>query len=86
MDNLVTIEKRLLKYIPKKAQKYLTWLDGYKDRYVSNYQVAFDLSEFDPDAGEDWQAYCDSVEELRWAASQFYQTYIKGKKNVAHHN
>ena len=71
MMALVTIDKNLLKYIPKKAQKYLTWLD--KD--CGNYLVAFDVTEFEPDATEDYQCYCDTVAELKWCASQFVKTY-----------
>lgn len=66
------IEKRLLKYIPKRAQPYLTWLD----RECGNYLLAFDLTPFAPDAKEDWQEYCDTVDELRWYARQFAKTYI----------
>lgn len=72
---MYTIQKNLLKYIPKKAQKYLTWLD--KD--CGNYLVAFDVSEFEPEATEDYQSYCDTVSELRFFASQFVKGYLNRK-------
>lgn len=68
---LVAIDKNLLKYIPKKAQKYLTWLD----KADGNYCVAFDVTEFEPDAKEDYQCYCDTVSELRFSASWFVKYY-----------
>ena len=68
---MATIQTNLLKYIPKKAQKYLTWLD----KWGGNYQVAFDVTEFEPDATEDYQVYCDTVAELKWTASQFVKMY-----------
>lgn len=67
----MTIQKNLLKYIPKKAQKYLTWLD----RDFGNYLVAFDVTEFEPDATEDYQSYCDTVAELKFFALQFVKNY-----------
>lgn len=70
---MTTIQKNLLKYIPKKAQKYLTWLD----RDCGNYLVAFDVSEFESDATEDYQRYCDTVSELKFVASQFVKEYLK---------
>ena len=77
---MATIQKNLLKYIPKKAQKYLTWLD----KWDGNYLVAFDISAFEPESKEDYQEYCDTVSELRDVASWFVKQYINcNQKNPA---
>lgn len=59
-----TIEKRLLKYIPKKLQQYVVWLDYEKSSHV--YFLTFEKDGIEYSAEPS-----DSVDELRYNARQF---------------
>lgn len=57
------IEKRLLKYIPKKMQQYVSWLDFEDSSHV------YFLS-FEKDGKEVHAEPSDTVDELTWNARQ----------------
>jgi hypothetical protein len=57
------IEKRLLKYIPKKMQPYVVWLDFEKSSHVY-------FLTFEKDGVEVSAEPADTVSELTWNAKQ----------------
>lgn len=62
---MTAIDKNLLKYIPKKAQPLVTWLERRKSGEYSRYVYSI-IMEID---GEEISAAVDSASELRWAAN-----------------
>ena len=59
-----TIEKRLLKYIPKKMQPYVIWLDYEKSSHV--YFLTFEKDEIEYNVEP-----ADTVAELTYNARQY---------------
>lgn len=57
------IEQRLMKYIPKKMQKYVVWLDFEKSSHV--YFLTFEKDGVEINAEPS-----DTVSELTWNANQ----------------
>lgn len=57
------IEQRLMKYIPKKMQKYVVWLDFEKSSHV--YFLTFEKDGIEINAESS-----DTVSELTWNANQ----------------
>ena len=57
------IEQRLMKYIPKKMQKYVVWLDFEKSSHV--YFLTFEKDGVEVNAEPS-----DTVAELNWNAKQ----------------
>ena len=57
------IETRLMKYIPKRLQKYVVWLDYEKSSHV--YFLTFEKNGIEVNAEPS-----DSVSELNWNARQ----------------
>ena len=57
------IEQRLMKYIPKKMQKYVVWLDFEKSSHV--YFLTFEKDGVEVNAEPS-----DTVDELNWNAKQ----------------
>lgn len=74
---IVSVEKRLLKYIPKEAVPYVSWLDhesyGRTNSYFLTYQ--------DEDGREFSAETADSVSELRWNAKQAWQAFKEGHRD-----
>ena len=71
------IEKRLLKYIPKDAVPYVTWLDhesyGRENTYF--------LTLADEDGRELSAEPADSVSELRFNAKQIWKLFQEGVRD-----
>lgn len=63
---MVTVEKRLMKYIPKKMQPYVVWLDFEKSSHV--YFLTFEKDGIEVSAEQS-----DTVSELNWNARQCRQ-------------
>ena len=57
------IEQRLMKYIPKKMQNYVVWLDFEKSSHV--YFLTFEKDGIEINA-----EHSDTVSELTWNANQ----------------
>ena len=67
------IEKRLLKYIPKKLQPYVVWLDYEPSSHVYFLTFEKDGVEYSPDPADD-------VSELAWNARQYTDILLGRKK------
>ena len=72
-----TIEKRLLKYIPKEAVPYVSWLDhesyGRTNAYFLTYR--------DEEGREFSAETADSVSELRWNAKWTWKAFKEGYRD-----
>lgn len=65
MKGTTYIDERLLKYIPKKMQKYLVWLE----KSCGVYFVTFEIN------GVEDSETCDTVDEIRWNCQQVKKIY-----------
>lgn len=67
------IEKRLMKYIPKRLQPYVVWLDYEPSSHVYFLTFEKDGVEYSPDPADD-------VSELTWNARQYADVLLGRKK------
>jgi hypothetical protein len=75
--NITTIEKRLLKYIPKAAVQYVSWLDHESYGRTNSYFLTYE----DEDGREFSAETSDSVSELRWNAKQAWKAFQEGYRD-----
>lgn len=74
---IVTIEKRLLKYLPKESIPYVSWLDHESYGRTNAYFLTFR----DEDGREFSAETADSVSELRWNAKQAWKAFQEGYRD-----
>lgn len=61
------IEKRLMKYIPKKIQPFITLLyEHYTNGNEHSYSIHMKID------GETYFGLADSISELKWAAKEMF--------------
>lgn len=74
---LVSVEKRLLKYIPKEAVPYVSWLDHESYGRQNSYFLTYE----DEDGREFSAETADSVSELRWNAKSAWKAFKEGYRD-----
>ena len=74
---ITTVEKRLLRYIPKDAVKYVSWLDHESYGKHNSYFLTYE-----DESGREFSAEtADSVSELRWNAKQAWKAFREGHRD-----
>ena len=74
---IVSVEQRLMKYIPKAARKYVSWLDHESYGRTNSYFLTFE----DEDGREFSAETADSVSELRWNAKCAWKAFQEGHRD-----
>ncbi len=76
--NIVSVEQRLMKYLPKESRKYVSWLDHESYGRENAYFLTFE----DEDGREFSAETSDSVSELRWNAKQAWEAFKAGYRDT----
>lgn len=78
MGNIKTVEKRLLKYLPKAAISSVVWLDH---EHHSDGTNTYWLVYADQNGEELSSAPIDSVAELRYAGKALWESFNEGSRD-----